>query len=376
MAASAVASRGSTALLEYIAAAAGPPSPEHKLDHVALGLVILQSVLLYLVARTAERLDGKQLLRAAQIVRDRAASATRSRREATANSFQMNSLTPAQEAILARARQTFLDNGGDLDHLERPFLLRFLVGNNWNEQAATRQLEATARWRARDGASEIRRKLLAGAKPAEHTALLRLLSTIGIAPSHRTTARGNILSILHVGSFDPERWFGVLNDRDFADAALHLFEHLAFQADLASDACGALVNQEVILDYEGLGWHHLNPRIFFRLSKQLKIPDAYYPEFIGSALCVNAPSHFIHLWGMVSPLLSQRLRSRVTTVPLPHTAHRGTPRAPPHPPHAAFLIWQVPIDDSADAIKKLAPPASLPRAYAQSALPVPSLYLP
>ena len=47
--------------------------------------------------------------------------------------------------------------------------------------------------------------------------------------------------------------------------------------------------------------------------------DAYYPEFIGTAHCLNAPALFVHLWSIVSPWLSAPVRLRVSTVDAEHT---------------------------------------------------------
>lgn len=60
------------------------------------------------------------------------------------------------------------------------------------------------------------------------------------------------------------------------------------------------MRQAILLDYEGLAWQHLNPRIFFRLRPQVALLDAYYPEFVGTATCINAPALFVHLWAIVS----------------------------------------------------------------------------
>jgi hypothetical protein len=53
------------------------------------------------------------------------------------------------------ARKVYLDAGGDLsDVLERlslPFLLRFLIGNNWDPKKTAAMLKSTAEWRKKKG---------------------------------------------------------------------------------------------------------------------------------------------------------------------------------------------------------------------------------
>ena len=75
-----------------------------------------------------------------------------------------------------------------------------------------------------------------------------------------------------------------------------------------------LVRHAFLLDYEGMGWRHLNPSIFFRLRPIVASLNAHYPEFIGSATLINTPPLFVHLWAIVSPWLSPAVRKRVTTV--------------------------------------------------------------
>ena len=100
-----------------------------------------------------------------------------------------------------------------------------------------------------------------------------------------------------------------------------------------------------LFDYEGLGWRHLNPSIFFRLRPIVASLNAYYPEFIGSATLINTPPLFVHLWAIVSPWLSPAVRKRVTTVEPGMT-----------------LV----------AVSKLVPPSSLPKLYGGTCEEVPS----
>ena len=128
------------------------------------------------------------------------------------------------------------------------------------------------------------------------------------------------------------------------ELSLHIYEYLAVTADRLSMDERVLVRHAFLLDYAGLSWKHLNPRIFFRLRPEIAILDAYYPEFVGTATCINAPNIFVHLWSIVSPWLSEATRARVTTVDQKHT--RGV-------------------------LQKLAATSSLPRLYggAHDALP-------
>jgi hypothetical protein len=96
------------------------------------------------------------------------------------------------------------------------------------------------------------------------------------------------------------------------------------------------VRHAFILDYTRFEWVHLHPRIFLRLRPTAALLEAYYPEFVGGATCVNAPPLFVHLWAVVSPWLSPGVRERVSTADAEHTP---------------------------DALKRIAPPHALPCAY-------------
>ena len=72
-------------------------------------------------------------------------------------------------------------------------------------------------------------------------------------------------------------WFRSMTDEEYCELALHIFEYLACTADRLAMTERSLVRHAFIGDYDGLAWHHLNPRIFFRLRPVAAILDAYYP---------------------------------------------------------------------------------------------------
>ena len=48
---------------------------------------------------------------------------------------------------------------------------------------------------------------------------------------------------------------------------------------------------------------------FFRIKPQFELLQLYYPEFVGSAACINVPPLFVHLWRVLSPWMSPSIRS-------------------------------------------------------------------
>ena len=208
-------------------------------DWVALTLVVLQAALLYLISRKAETLSGPKLLEAAQAVRkQRDALATKDGR-----SVSFDDLTPSQRTKLDRVKLAYEREGGELDELWQPFLLRFLVGCEWNEEDTLKKLLPTVAWRRDGGATRVRNKIKSGWKLGRHEGLVRMFSTLSVAVRHRRTFTGDLLTIADIGSLEPDLWLDRVSAEDFADVCLHLFEYLSYQADLISVAEGRLVRQ-------------------------------------------------------------------------------------------------------------------------------------
>ena len=225
--------------------------------------------------------------------------------------LKLATLTPAQRAELAAARTTFLAAGGVLDEHADAFLLRFLLVHDFSAAAAAPQLRATAAWRNETGAARVRAEYAAGATLAAHEPFVRMLRTIGAVVGHRSSADGDVLALMHVGSFDPASWLAVMSSEEFSAVVMRLLEFLSYRADALTMASGSLVRVALILDYEGLALKHLDPRIFVRLLPVMAWPDAHYPECLAVALAVNAPWLFSRLWAILSPAFSAALQARI-----------------------------------------------------------------
>lgn len=239
-----------------------------ELDYVAVGLLLLQVFLLYHIARSADALCGPRLLAAARTVY--AKRSARHAARAGERVVQLDTLAPAKRAALERMRAAYVSAGGELDELWEPFLLRFLVGAEWSEADALKQMLPAARWRRDHGAAAIRRKCAGGWKLGAHPGLTRLVGSVGFALGHRRTWGGDVISVGDIGSLDKDAWFRQLSDDEFNDLCLHIFEFFSFHADRLSAEERVLVRNAVVLDYHGLAWRHLHPDIFFRIRPQVR----------------------------------------------------------------------------------------------------------
>jgi len=296
-------------------------------------LVVLQSILLYRIARLAQELRGDRIIAAAKLVKARLEARSSA---CSHQAIRLDDLTDCQRATLERLRGEYLREEGELDDLWEPFLLRHLVHCDWNEAEAVAKLRRTATWRNEHGAAAIRRKLAEGRSVMQHDGVRRLLRSIGFAIMHRRSLSGDVLTIVDVGSLDLDAWCEQLSDAEFAEVALQLLESVSHHADALSYRERTLVRQAFVFDYEALRWVHLSPRIFRRLYPHLKSLEAYYPEQVGSVLCVHASPLFVHLWGVLAPWLSPALRQRISIVSSEHTRAALMGVAPPSNLPTAF----------------------------------------
>lgn len=303
-----------------------------EIDYISLALVLLQAVLLYRIACIAQDLSGDRLIAAAKLVKVKSAA----RAKATSSVVQLDELTAEQRAMLERVRSEYRRDNGELDDLWEPFLLRYLVHCGWKEAETLEMLRPAAAWRREHGAAAIRQQLADGWKVAEHECVQSLFGHLGVVLMHGRAICGDVLTIADIGSLDADAWMEQLTDDEFADVALHLLEALSYHADALSVRERVLVRHAFVMDYEELGWSHLMPALLRRLYPSMTLFDAYYPELVGSILCVHVRPLFVHLWGVLQGWLSVRLRGKVTLV---------TPEA------------------TRSALVQLAAPSQLPSAY-------------
>ena len=258
-----------------------------QLDYIALVLILLQLILLVRIARALEGLNPAKIaeaIKASQSEKQENEIAAKQRSKVC-----LDELDATQKAMLARGRTAYLGAGGELDELWEPFLLRFYVNYNWNEEVALEKMTATARWRRDQSVDAIRRRYASGKKLGQHPSYTTLLNAIGAGFGHRRALDGDMLSVVAIGHFSPDVWFRTQSDDEYYEISLHVFEWLMLTADALSAKERYLCRQTMILDYDGLSWQHLNPRIFFRMRPEIAVLAQYYPECMGAAICINTP---------------------------------------------------------------------------------------
>ena len=122
-----------------------------------------------------------------------------------------------------------------MDELWEPFLLRFLVGTEWNEAEAKRKVTDAVRWRREHGVVDIRKLYVSGGrKLGQHPMFSKQLACLGLAVGHRRACDGDVLTMSAIGSFAPDLWFQTLSDDEYFELSLHIFEYLSATADRLS----------------------------------------------------------------------------------------------------------------------------------------------
>jgi hypothetical protein len=126
---------------------------------------------------------------------------------------------------LARMRDAYVRAGGMVDVHTEPFLLRFLVGRDENEEEATRNLLETTKWRQMTGATEARAKILAGTPLLKlHPAVREICLHFPVLPSHGYARDGGPVSIFVHDGFHPPALMAKLTPEEYLCGVVALFE--------------------------------------------------------------------------------------------------------------------------------------------------------
>lgn len=67
----------------------------------------------------------------------------------------------------------------------------------------------------------------------------------------------------------------------------------------------------IIEDLTGLGTQHLYPAGLSMFGKIVRVMEDHYPEILGSAIVINAPSIFTMIWNLVSKFFDERTRNKI-----------------------------------------------------------------
>jgi len=242
-------------------------------------------------------------------------SAEESHRTLAPGDVLIDQLSADQEQALAEARRIYVEAGGVLDELERPFLIRFLVFFKWRAKKAQKMLLATAAWRASSGANAIRRRILSaeGFKFVDFPYARKHLQLLWALPLHGLTSSGDIMSFMHVGSMADHMstWYADVTDGEFFEYNLHVLEMYLVQADRESVRCGVLRRSSVVFDCMGTKLSQVSTKLVSRLKPALPLPDLYYPELVGATFALNAPWAVHTLWGLIKVFLSKEIQAKV-----------------------------------------------------------------
>ena len=241
--------------------------------------------------------------------------------------LNLDSLTRVQQEQLGRARQIYLEAGGELDIYWQPQLVRHLIAHNWSLHSTEKpskckaQLVATARWRKSVGANDVRRRLREG--EWRFVDMLHVQPTLGVIwflPCSALSHTGDLVSYLFLGTLDVATWLRIIDNAQYYDYNMCVLECQAYFNDKLSFESRRLVRHVNLLDGEGMGLRHISPRALRRLMPCFPVGDLYYPEMLSAAVLTNAPWVLYKAWSIVRHLLSPELQARTIIVSKAETA--------------------------------------------------------
>jgi len=213
---------------------------------------------------------------------------------------------------LARMRAAYMAAGGIVDAYTEPFLLRFLVGREENEEEATRSLVETTQWRKSTGAADARAKILAGTPLLKlHYAVREISLHFPILPSHGYARDGGPVSIFVHDGFHPPALMAKLTPEEYLHGVVAFFEYSMVQCDRLSASHDRLVKITNMFDFEHLTVAHLNLRFLTRYTQQFIRLDQHYPASFDALLCLNAPWLFTVGYKIARPWMSEQFVSKI-----------------------------------------------------------------
>jgi len=151
------------------------------------------------------------------------------------SSTSLVALLSTNAKALSRMRAAFVGAGGVPDEFIDNFFLRFLVGNDGDEEAATRQLVSTTEWRKNSGtgAADFRAKVLAGTPLMElHPGIPMLFGHFPCLVGHGWAHDGGPLNIYVHDGFEPVALMEKLSAEDYRCAVTACLEVRTSRADL------------------------------------------------------------------------------------------------------------------------------------------------
>ena len=216
-------------------------------------------------------------------------------------------LTAEQYALHTSARAAYTQAGGVLDPYSDAFLLRFCIGNKWNEKKVTTQLRKTAEWRAKVGADRYRSAFIAGKKMGAYPEVAKFLRCLAILPNLGESKKGEPVDWASFAALDIDKSFEILTDEENFEANLIYMEYVLHMYDVRSmDRCdGQLVKGFSITDLEGMSWKMLGWRAMKRAAQTSPLLDLYYPELYAQIACINVPGWWTVLMAAFKPFFSQ-----------------------------------------------------------------------
>lgn len=176
---------------------------------------------------------------------------------------------------------------------------RYLVARSWDIEAAQKQLESTLTWR-KEELYPLQKKQFHESPKTMKDPFALSLRTIGCDKEGRP--------IMYT-------CFAEAHDRWDVEA------NMTHQTLLLESCCELLRKRRskglnktatsrqwiLVVDFDGFGWRDQNPNVALQTARLLQ----HYPEMLHNFLLVNSPYLFMGIYKLATPLLDDRVKSKV-----------------------------------------------------------------
>jgi hypothetical protein len=227
-----------------------------------------------------------------------AVDALRNKIEATIDQTGDDGMATWSEAARAEA----------MAHLDDFTIQRFIVARPASLDAAELMFRNAMHWRVSKGINKIFVELHPLATPSAKHAAARAYSTGGLGGLDKA---GIPYFVMRIGRADLAGFSRQPRLMELMmDSAAANLEGIFRTVRVCSALAGSFVKCLLILDMAGLSFSTI--RHIGTIKSLIAFGPEYFPEGVSKVLIVNAPRLFAGAWSLVSPLLPQRSRDKVS----------------------------------------------------------------
>lgn len=237
---------------------------------------------------------------------------------AMSDSGSYDGLCSPEEALLLSALTSELaddqaaagEEGAHLFKASR--LLRFLQGSEGSTEAAAAQFRAMLTFREANDVASLRSQVVGKPWAPESAPCVQKLCQVAAVSMWTFTQDGDILSVHCDGRASLDK-INEMTDEEIFTMDNTMMELRQEHLDKISEESGKLAKVVQVRDLSALGLVMIisNALMISRIQQIMKNSLSCYPETLRRVLLLDAPTGFATLWALLSPLLNERVQSKI-----------------------------------------------------------------